>query len=105
MSRVARSGWSRIAYSIAGTIIVLVILNVSTASSHDAGVNVGSTTNEPPRSSTGIQNAPPAWLNGVQMRWTRRSGHCQSDIWIWVIAMPPRYVLITPLGRPVEPPV
>jgi len=84
VSRVARSGWSRIAYSIAGTIIVAVTRCSSTAASQPCGLKLGITTNDPPFSSTGSVKAPAACDSGAQTRNRTSCGHCHSVISIWV---------------------
>ena len=78
----ARSGWSRIAYSIAGTIIVAVMRCSSTAASQPCGLKPDITTNDPPLSSTGSVKAAAACDSGAQTRKRTSRGHCHSAIWI-----------------------
>ena len=53
----------------------------------------------------GTKNAAPAWLSGVHIRKRGVSGHSHSASWICVIVAIVRAVPITPLERPVVPPV
>src|SRR3954452_9756900 len=85
--------------------MVAVILYFSIVSSTRPGSKCGSTTIEPPVNNVGMKNAAPACDNGVQMRKRVSAGQSPSINCTIVIAAPLRYVLITPLGLPVGPPV
>ena len=73
-----------------GTSIVAVMRSRSMVSSTSPGSKYGTTTSDPPNSSTGMKNAAPAWLSGVHMRKRGSRGHSHSVSMICDIAAPDR---------------
>ena len=76
----------------------------STASMKLTGSKPGSTTIEPPFTSSVVSTEAPAWLSGEQIRWRISRGHSHSASWMMVDVMMPRGVVMMPLGLPVVPP-
>ena len=68
------------------------------------GSNPGSTTIDPPLTSTDVSTAAPEWLSGAQIRWRTCSGHSQLVSWIIAEVVAVRWVVMMPLGLPVVPP-
>ena len=88
-----------------GTMSVQVMRCCSTRSKKPPGSNDSMTWKAPPDSMTGATSDRAACDSGVGTAMRISSGNSHSDIWIHVIDCHTRWLISTPLGRPVVPPV